>query len=129
MPRALVLYLALLVGIGVASALTTRLGSARAAVAARIRALHPGHEAVPAHRPIEQVCADLRRLRPEVQAPRVGVTMARQRGIVWAYDDNLVLACAALGISTTIRSLPDGLDREAERIRVESALREAGLRW
>ena len=55
--------------------------------------------------------------------------MARQRGIVAAYDEVLVATALALDVPTTLCELPHGLDREAERLRLEDALGTAGLSW
>jgi len=79
--------------------------------------------------PLEKLAADLRRLRPEVRSPRPGVAMARQRGIVAAYDNVLVETASALGVPTTLAELPEGIDHEAERLRLEHALGQAGLSW
>jgi hypothetical protein len=53
----------------------------------------------------------------------------RQQGILAAYDGVLVAAAAALGVPTTLADLPEGLDHEAERLRIEHALQRAGLSW
>ena len=79
--------------------------------------------------PIEKLAADLRRLRPEARSPRPGVRMAKQKGIVAAYDVALVATAQALDVQTSLAELPEGFDREAERLRLESALEAAGLRW
>ena len=79
--------------------------------------------------PLEKLAADLRRLRPEARSPRPGVTMARQKGIVAAYDGVLVATARALGVDTSLADLPEGIDREAERLRLEDALEAAGLSW
>lgn len=76
---------------------------------------------------IEELARSLRRLRGEVRAPRPGTTMARRRGAAAAYDDLLVQAARALGVPDTLSSVPEGTDHEAERLRVEHALRQAGL--
>ena len=55
--------------------------------------------------------------------------MARQRGIAAAYDDALVNTARALDVATTLGELPEGFDREAERLRLEHALARAGLCW
>jgi len=55
--------------------------------------------------------------------------MAKQRGIVAAYDEVLVETARALGVPTTLAEVPDGLDHEAERLRLEVALERAGLSW
>ena len=79
--------------------------------------------------PLEELAATLRRLHPAVRAPRAETTTVRQRGILAAYDGGLVAAAAALGVPTTLADVPDGLDHEAERLRVEHELQKAGLSW
>jgi hypothetical protein len=80
--------------------------------------------------PLERVAADLRRLYPGAHFPQKGVRMPKQRGVLMAYDDRLVEAAHALEVSTTLADLPaEGFDREAERLRLEYALTEAGLVW
>jgi hypothetical protein len=96
---------------------------------ARAVPLVPPEPERPAERSIEVLAADLRRLHAEARAPRPGVTMARQRGIVAAYDDMLLLACRALAIETTLAEIPPGVERESERLRVEFLLGDAGLRF
>ncbi|WP_433389383.1 hypothetical protein [Micromonospora sp. KLBMP9576] len=79
----------------------------------------------PDRRPLEELAADLRRLRGQ----RVG---AEARQPVWhgmvlqAYDDRLRLACRALGITEHLTELV-GVDLALERIRVEGLLHAAGL--
>jgi hypothetical protein len=79
--------------------------------------------------PLETLASTLRRLRPRVHSPRPGTAVARQRGIAAAYDDALVNTARALDVTTTLADLPEGFDREAERLRVEHALARAGLCW
>ena len=76
---------------------------------------------------IEELARSLRRLSGEVRAPRPGTTMARRRGAAAAYEDLLVQAAQALGVPDSLSDLPEGTDREAERLRLEHVLREAGL--
>jgi hypothetical protein len=83
----------------------------------------------PSGPPLEKLAADLRRLRAEVRHPRPGIAMARQRGIVAAYDGVLISTAAVLEVPTTLGELDDGLDHEAERLRLEHALERAGLSW
>jgi hypothetical protein len=75
--------------------------------------------------PIEQIARDLRRLRRNL-----GGVATRNRtwheAVCQAYDDRLRLACRCLGVTQHLDGL-DGLDLEIERIRVEGALRAAGL--
>lgn len=82
---------------------------------------------VPTARAIEDVARSLRRLRRQLLAPGPGTTMARRRGTAAAYDDLLADAARALGIPDTLSGVPEGLAREAERLRMEHLLREAGL--
>ena len=98
------------------------------ALGRRVHLLEPPADP-PAGPPLEKLAADLRRLRPEVRSPRPGVAMARQRGIVAAYDGVLVQAAAALDVPTTLPELPEGFHHEAERLRLEHALELAGLSW
>jgi hypothetical protein len=101
----------------------------RSVVIGRRAHLLPPPPQPPAGPPLEKLASQLRRLRPEARTPRPGVRMARQRGIVAAYDEVLVATAAALDVPTTLCDLPDGLDREAERLRLEDALETAGLSW
>lgn len=122
-------YLALVAALVLGAWATRHLGRLPRATRRVLRRAHllapePPH---PGGRPIEDLAASLRRLRAEVLAPRPGVTMARQRGVVAAYDDTLVLACRALQIETALAGLPLGLEHESERLRVEELLRRAGL--
>ena len=81
----------------------------------------------PQGRPIEELARSLRRLRGEVLAPRPGTAMAKRRGAAAAYDDLLVQAARALGVPDSLSRVPEGADHEAERLRLEHALRESGL--
>ena len=84
----------------------------------------------PAGPPLEQLAADLRRLYPGAHFPTRGSRMPKQRGVLMAYDHRLVETARALDVPTTLDDLPaEGFDREAERLRVEHALTEAGLVW
>jgi hypothetical protein len=79
--------------------------------------------------PIERTAADLRRLSAEMrQVPR-GTSAVRRRGLQMAYDDKLTEACRSLGVRHWLGELGEGTDRELERMRVEAALEEAGLRF
>lgn len=93
------------------------------------RALHPGAPPLrPAGPPIEQIAADLRRIRREIAQAPPAMPVARMRGWVRAYDDVLVAACRALGAEERIYSVPEGPQRDLERERVERLLSRAGLR-
>ncbi len=94
------------------------------------RALHvaeppPPHPSGP---PIEQVAADLRRIRTQISQAPAGTPVARRRGWLEAYDDVLATACHELGMEERLRGIPDGPERNLERERVERMLTRAGLR-
>ena len=76
--------------------------------------------------PIERVVADLHRIRAEALAPVPGASQVRRDATLAAYDDVLAQACRALGLPDHLTELPLGTDREAERLRVETLLEEAG---
>jgi hypothetical protein len=76
---------------------------------------------------IEVVARSLRRLRAQVRSPAPGATMARRRGTTMAYDDLLGTAARALGVPDALTGMPEGTERDAERLRLEHLLREAGL--
>jgi len=79
------------------------------------------------HRPIEQIAADLRRVRRARACFAPGASAAKKIGARQAYDALLVQACGALGVEHRLSALPEGLDREVERFRVEDCLRHQGL--
>ena len=94
------------------------------------RALHvvaplPPHPAGP---PIEQIAADIRRIKTQLTHVPPGMPVAKRRGWLEAYDDVLVTACQALGLEERIRTTPEGAERDLERERVERLLTRAGLR-
>lgn len=77
---------------------------------------------------IEQAVAELRRLDRQ---RRTGPTSGSEMWLVAvlrAYDEWLQVACGCLGISHHLAGL-DGLDRQIERLRMESELSAAGLRF
>ncbi|RYC12602.1 hypothetical protein [Nocardioides zhouii] len=80
---------------------------------------------VPRNRPIEQVGADVRRLRDAFG--REGVRFAKWEGIRRAYDGVLAEAADTLELSHGLADLPPGADRDFERVRVERLLEDAGL--
>ncbi|HET7385649.1 MAG TPA: hypothetical protein VFJ19_03190 [Nocardioidaceae bacterium] len=81
----------------------------------------------PVGEPIETIASDLRRLRYAVEHAPPGQSMPRTVGSVAAYDRMLSDACRALGIPDTLAQLPPGTDRDAERLRVEYLLEDAGV--
>ncbi|WP_433373481.1 hypothetical protein ACQPZX_01980 [Actinoplanes sp. CA-142083] len=75
---------------------------------------------------IEQLAFDLRRL---AQQRRGGPSQQSEKwraAVLRAYDERLCLACRALGLTEHLGPL-QGMDRELERLRVESELQAAGL--
>lgn len=82
----------------------------------------------PTHPPIERLAEDLHRLSAEQDRVRRGEVPARQRRLVaieLAYDDVLLDCCVALGLPHC-GAPPLTHD---QRLVVEAALLEAGLRW
>ncbi|MEV0677697.1 hypothetical protein AB0I60_14355 [Actinosynnema sp. NPDC050436] len=77
--------------------------------------------------PVERLAADLRRVHRALADVRPGTPYARRAGARQAYDDLLAQACAAVGVAHRLDDVPEGLDREIERLRVEESLRRAGL--
>jgi hypothetical protein len=77
--------------------------------------------------PLEQVVADLRRLRLVVgqDARR---SAAHQMGNRLAYDRLLCQACAMLEIQHDLGSESAGMERDIERLRVEAELERVGVR-
>jgi hypothetical protein len=100
-------------------ALTVRVG--------RLLGIVPPPPPAPLGMPLERIAADLRRLRVEAHHHQPGMSMAKYRGAVAAYDDALLDACRALDLSTDLSTLPDGVERESERLRVEFELERAGI--
>jgi hypothetical protein len=77
--------------------------------------------------PIEQLAADLRRVHKLlVQCPD-GTPMVRRVATRDAYDELLRQACTAVDVRHELDELPEGVERDMERLRVEEALRDAGL--
>jgi hypothetical protein len=76
--------------------------------------------------PLEQVAANLRRLRGVVtrDAHR---SAAHQMGDRLAYDQVLIQACEMLEIEHDLRGETAGMERDIERIRVEAELERAGV--
>jgi alpha-beta hydrolase superfamily lysophospholipase len=79
----------------------------------------------PDRRPLDQIAADLWRLRA-YRLGRGGRPTVWPLLLIQAYDDRLRLACRCLGVTEHLAEL-EGVDREIERIRVEGALHAAGL--
>ncbi|OXM74683.1 MULTISPECIES: hypothetical protein [Amycolatopsis] len=92
-----------------------------------VAALRRRTEPAPAGPPIEQLAADLRRVHRCLADLAPDAPMLRRRATHQAYDALLVQACAALGLRHWLDELPEGVERDVERLRVEEALRRAGL--
>jgi hypothetical protein len=107
-----------------------RIGRGTVAVLRRCRLLPPPKpDPEPARRPLEDIAADLRRLGTALRDVPRGTSWARHLGVKLAYDDALGAAAQALDVPHALADLPLGLDRDLERLRVEDALRAAGLRF
>ncbi|HET9647965.1 MAG TPA: hypothetical protein VFP34_07010 [Microlunatus sp.] len=76
--------------------------------------------------PIEQLAADLRRLRAAIASDEHR-SAAHQIGNRLAYDRILIQACAMLGIEHELDEETSGLERDIERLRVEADLERAGV--
>ena len=81
----------------------------------------------PASPPIERLTADLHRVHRTLANYPPGTPNVRRRATREAYDALLTQACTAVEVTHRLDNLPDGMERELERLRVEEALRKAGL--
>lgn len=91
-----------------------------------LRRLRPSTP-VSEHRPIERIAADLRRVRRTLACFEPGTSAVKKIAARQAYDALLVQACSALEVEHRLGRLPEGVDREVERFRVEECLRRLGL--
>jgi hypothetical protein len=82
---------------------------------------------VPAHRPVEVVAADLRRLSAQLAAVPAGATLVRWRALWSAFDDVLAEAAELLEVPHELAATPVGPARDIERLRVVAALEAGGL--
>jgi len=76
--------------------------------------------------PIEQLAADLRRLRA-ILGTDAHRSAAHQMGNRLAYDKLLMQVCEMLEVENDLDGDSIGLERDIERIRVEAELERAGL--
>lgn len=76
--------------------------------------------------PIEQLAADLRRLRTAISNDEHR-SAAHQMGNRLAYDQVLTQACDMLDIPHELGQESTGLDRDIERFRLEAELERAGV--
>ena len=77
--------------------------------------------------PLEQVVADLRRLRMVVRDD-AGRSAAHQMGNRLAYDRLLSQACEMLEVHHELAGEYGGMERDIERLRVEAELERVGVR-
>jgi hypothetical protein len=93
--------------------------------------LVPGPKPVPPppRAPLEKITADLCRLSTALRDVPPQASRARKRGLLLAYDDVLGKAALALDVPEALAGLPLGMDRDLERMRVETDLRDAGLQF
>jgi hypothetical protein len=84
----------------------------------------------PAGLPIEEIAATLRRLQgwldAYAQSSPIPGKATKVAAATLAYDSVLVEACRALDVFESLADT-DGLDREAERLRIQAALEACGL--
>ena len=91
----------------------------------RANRVHPNVD--PAHRPIQVVAADLRRLSRQLALVPAGAPLVRWRALWFAYDAVLMEAAELLEVAHDLPGTPVGIARDIERLRVVSALEVAGL--
>lgn len=96
-------------------------------IGARYRRFRRARSPEPDGPPIERLAADLRRVHRALADCAPGTPNVRRRATRQAYDALLVQACAVVEVDHRFDGLPEGVEREMERLRVEEALRTAGL--
>ncbi|HKN50990.1 MAG TPA: hypothetical protein VJX66_00750 [Amycolatopsis sp.] len=84
-------------------------------------------EPQPVGPPIERLAADLRRVHRLLAGYPSGTPAARRIGTRMAYDTLLEQACREIDVPHRLDVLPEGIDRDLERLRVEQSLRDHGL--
>jgi hypothetical protein len=87
----------------------------------------PKPEPPPPRVPLEKITADLCRLSTAIRDVPPEASRARKHGLLLAYDDVLAKAALALDEQHALAELTLGMDRDLERLRLEGALRDAGL--
>jgi hypothetical protein len=81
----------------------------------------------PAGRPIEEIASSIRRLGAEFYGGHPGRSWVKSEAFRRAYDSALAEGCLALDVDTDLVDLEPGTERNAERMRVEHLLTNAGL--
>jgi hypothetical protein len=79
----------------------------------------------PSGRPLEQLVADLRRLRTAVENDQHR-SVTRQLGNQLAYDQVLIQLCRMTGVDQKLAKL-SGHEKNVERLRAEAELERAGI--
>jgi hypothetical protein len=78
-------------------------------------------------RPLQVVAADLRRLSRQLALVPAGASLVRWQALWAAYEDVLMEAADALEVPHELPTTPNGLPRDFERVRLITALEDAGL--
>jgi hypothetical protein len=81
----------------------------------------------PTGRPIEEIARSIRRLGGEFYGGHPGRSWVKSEAFRRAYDDALAEGCQALDVESDLLDLAPGTERDAERLRVEHLLTNAGL--
>lgn len=125
--RLAIVATAVLVGVPLVINAVHDLLAGRAAEDGRRSADQGGHPVPHARgKPIEQLAADLRRLRLAVASDQRRSATHQAANRV-AYDQLLMQACAMLAVDHRLDEQTSGPERDIERIRVEAELERAGL--
>ena len=85
------------------------------------------YPAPPSTPPIEQLAADLRRLRHSLLVVSPTAPLVRQRALYLAYDQVLVTAADTVAVAHHLEQLPLGAERDVERLQLEAELERAGF--
>ncbi|MDN5930497.1 MAG: hypothetical protein L0I24_05465 [Pseudonocardia sp.] len=118
--------LGLLLYLVIAVAPTLVLWFALRVLPAAVSAVVERRRAPPQAPSLEQVVADLRRLRREIRgAPQR--TRVRQVALVSAYDDVLLQVCDVVGVDEPPLATATGGDRAFARLLTEAAVEQAGI--
>ena len=81
----------------------------------------------PTGRPIEEIARSIRRLGGGFYGGHPGRSWVKSEAFRRAYDDALAEGCQALDVQSDLLDLAPGTERDAERLRVEHLLTNAGL--
>jgi hypothetical protein len=81
----------------------------------------------PVGRPIQDIASSIRRLGADYHGGHPGRSWVKSEALRRAYDEALAEGCRALEVDSDLLDLDPGTDRDAERLRVEHLLMNAGL--